>query len=201
MNRWDQHLGAVFPISDEDLRMHNGGGPSSADFSSLLPTGWHMLATDQTHWKQLRDETVTRMIDNLQLKLHNSNNDVKLSLARLQSAGHMRNVTLPDVVVDDIALPVDGESTDSSSDEDEQAMGTSASDLFATGPQIAREYVASVSLPVLPTVESVLVNTLSGGAASSSGLPIGPGRLGNRSSTVQAWFNRTFQPHGLRHCA
>ena len=151
-----------------------------------------MLATDQTHWKQLRDETVTRMIDNLQLKLHNSNNDVKLSLARLNSAGHMRNVTLPDVVADDPVLPVDGEANGSSSDEDEQAMGTSASYLLATDPQIAREDVASVSLPVLPTVESVQVNISSGGAASSSGLPIGSGRLGNISPTAQAWFNRSF---------
>ena len=88
-------------------------------------------------------------------------------------------------------LPADGESSDSCSDVDEQAVGISASELFDTDPQIAREDAASVSLAVLPTVESVQVNISSGGAASS-GLPIGPGRLGNRSPTAQAWFNRSF---------
>ena len=71
-------------------------------------------------------------------------------------------------------------------------MGISAYDLFVTDPQIAREDAASVSLAVLPIVESVQVNISSGGAASSSGLPIGPGRFGNISSTAQAWFNRSF---------
>ena len=151
-----------------------------------------MLATDPANWKQLRDESVTNMIENLQVKLHSSNSDVKLSLEHLNAAGHMLNVTLPTAVVDDLMLPVDGESSDSDSDIDEQAVGISASDLFANDPQAVREDAASVSLAVLPTVDSVQANISYGEAASSSGLPVGPGRLGNRPPSAQAWFNRSF---------
>ena len=151
-----------------------------------------MLATDPAHWKRLKDETVSNMIENLQVKLHSSNNDVKLSLEHINAAGHMLDVTLPTAVVDDLMLPVDGEPSDSDSDIDEQTVGISASDLFANDPQIVREDAASVSLAVLPTVDSVQVNISSGDAASSSGLPIGPGRLGNRPPSAQAWFNRGF---------
>ena len=65
-----------------------------------------MLATDQTHWKQLRDETVTRMINNLHLNLQNTNHEIKQSLARLKAAGYMLNVTLPDALEDGLVLPV-----------------------------------------------------------------------------------------------
>ena len=69
VNRWDQHLTRAFPVPCDELRTHYNEDPSSSDVCSLLPTGWHLLASDQTLWKQLRDETVTLMINNLQLNL------------------------------------------------------------------------------------------------------------------------------------
>ena len=69
---------------------------------------------------------------------------------------------------------------------------TSAQDLFAVDPHIVREDVAFVSLPVLPTVEPVEASASSVGAVSSSGLPIGLGRLGNRIPAARTWFERSF---------
>ena len=77
VNRWDQHLSRAFPIQLDDLNRHYGVDPSSPDKGSLLPTGWHSLAPNQTGWKQLRDETVTLIIGNLQLDLHNKPDDIK----------------------------------------------------------------------------------------------------------------------------
>ena len=94
VNRWDQHLTRVFPIPYDELRSHNNEDHSSVDIGSLLPTGWHLLASDQPHWKQLRDETVTLMMNNLQLNLQVKHHEIKQSLVCLQAAGHMRNVTL-----------------------------------------------------------------------------------------------------------
>ena len=153
---------------------------------SELPTGWHLLATDPANWKQLRDESVSNMIENLQLKLRNSNNEVKLSLEHLNAAGHMLNVSLPTAVVEDMMLPVDDEANDSDYDFDEN-------DLFANDPQVSLEDTASVSLAVLPTVDPVQANIpISGDAASSSGPAARPESLANRPESIQAWFGRSF---------
>ena len=67
-----------------------------------------------------------------------------------------------------------------------------------------REDAYALSLPVLPTIEPVEVHASTGGAASSSGLPIGPGRIGNiiaadgepvvaqlRTRAARTWFEQS----------
>ena len=142
VNRWDQHLTRAFPIQLDDLNRHYGVDPSSSDKGSLLPAGWHSLAPNQTGWKQLRDETVTLMIGNLQLDLHSKPDDIKKSLKSLHDAGYMSNLSLSLIAEDEFALPV----VEVEVSQDVQH------DPFVPDPQVAHEDAAVVSLPALPAV-------------------------------------------------
>ena len=79
----------AFPISEDELRAHYTADLDSPDINASVPTGWNMLATYQAGWKQVRDETITQKIDNLQVDLKDSRNEVNKSLAALQAASHM----------------------------------------------------------------------------------------------------------------
>ena len=142
-------LAKSFPIQFDDLRLHYNMDPSSPDKGSLLPAGWHLLASDQPNWKQLRDETVTLMISNLQLDLHDKRHEIKQSLEILQAAGYMSNVSLTLVEGDELVLPV--AEVDQSHDVDGLNWNENQ-DPFVVDPQIAHEDAAVQSLPILPNV-------------------------------------------------
>ena len=138
VNRWDQHLTRAFPIRLDDLKVHYGVDPDSPDKGSLLPTGWHLLAPNQTGWKQLRDETVTLMINNLQLDLRNKPDEINNSLKSLHDAGYMSNLSLSSIADEVLDLPVVGVELS----QDVQH------DLFEPDPQIEAEDNVAVTLPV-----------------------------------------------------
>ena len=87
----------------------------------------------------------------------------------------MINVSLQNEVEEELLLLLVNANQDSSCDgggDDEGPMH----DMIRPDAQVSREDASVLSLPVLPTVDPAEVHVSSGGAASSSGLPIGPGR-------------------------
>ena len=114
------------------MRAHYRAYQALPDRRAALPTGWNMLAVDQAGWKQVRDETVTQMIYNLQVNSENSRNEIEKSLATLQAAGHMMNVSLQDGVDEELVLPLVNANPDSNDDDDENDGGR-LHDIFQSG--------------------------------------------------------------------
>ena len=69
VNRGNQHLTRAFPIPEDKMRARYTADIDSPDRSAMVPTGWSLLAADQAGWKQLKDESITHMIDSLQVDL------------------------------------------------------------------------------------------------------------------------------------
>ena len=65
-----------------------------------MPTSWHSLAPKQIGWKQLRDETVTFMINNLQLDLHNNGTECDLKSCH-QKTVVARDIELPTAAIEE----------------------------------------------------------------------------------------------------
>ena len=119
------------------------------------------------------------------MDLCDTRGEVAKSLEELHAAGHMTNISLQGDS-EDLVLPLDIV-TQTSSDDSELPEESAIPDMFGDDEQVSREDIAALdgsdSDHPRPSTDSVR----QGGASSSSGLSVGPGRLDSRivPSTAQ----------------